>query len=132
MTVTTPVVVTRRDRPMTSSHPAPPTGHWFLRLAALLDPRCAARFARLPVGRRPVRLRPRLGGARAARRPPALGRDRPAAAGPALRPPEGPGGHRRAAPAAVPDQAGVGVRAGPLGADLAGPLGQAPVGGRRR
>jgi DDE superfamily endonuclease len=35
---------------MTSSHPAPPPGHWFLRLAALLDPRCAARFARLLLG----------------------------------------------------------------------------------
>src|SRR4051794_39494049 len=50
MTVTTPVVVTRRDRPMTSSQPTPPTGYWFLRLAALLDPRCAARCARLLLG----------------------------------------------------------------------------------
>src|SRR5436305_11140346 len=35
---------------MTSSQPTPPPGHWFLRLAALLDPRCAARFARLLLG----------------------------------------------------------------------------------
>ncbi len=35
---------------MTSSQPTPPLGHWFLRLAALLDPRCAARFARLLLG----------------------------------------------------------------------------------
>jgi DDE superfamily endonuclease len=35
---------------MLSSHPAPALGHWFSRLAALLDPRCAARFARLLVG----------------------------------------------------------------------------------
>src|SRR4029453_14200206 len=44
MTVTTPAVVTRRDRPMTSSHPAPAPCHWFFRLAAVLDPRCAPRL----------------------------------------------------------------------------------------
>src|SRR5262245_30095570 len=50
MTVTTLVVATRRDRPVTSSHPAPPPGHWFSRLAALLDPRSAPRLARLLLG----------------------------------------------------------------------------------
>src|SRR5690242_11633238 len=35
---------------MTSSPSTPPSGHWIPRLAALLDPRCAARFARLFVG----------------------------------------------------------------------------------
>jgi hypothetical protein len=35
---------------MTSSHPAPPPGQWFLRLAAALDPRCAPRLARLLLG----------------------------------------------------------------------------------
>jgi hypothetical protein len=35
---------------MTSSHPAPAPCHWFSRLAALLDPRCASRLARLLLG----------------------------------------------------------------------------------
>src|ERR1700754_3431527 len=35
---------------MTSSHPAPPPCQWFLRLAAVLDPRCAPRLARLLLG----------------------------------------------------------------------------------
>jgi DDE superfamily endonuclease len=35
---------------MTSSHPAPASCHWFFRLAAVLDPRCAPRLARLLLG----------------------------------------------------------------------------------
>jgi hypothetical protein len=35
---------------MTSSHPAPAPCHWFFRLAAVLDPRCAPRLARLLLG----------------------------------------------------------------------------------
>ena len=64
----------------------------------------AVRAAR-PGGRRPsqpdprpgrlaLRLRPRLRRPGPARRPPGVGRRRPAAAGPALRPQEGPAGHR--------------------------------------
>src|SRR3954470_7586845 len=40
----------RTDSAMPSSHPLPPSCHWFLRLASALDPRSAPRLAWLLVG----------------------------------------------------------------------------------
>jgi hypothetical protein len=69
--------------------------------------------------RQPVRLRPRVGGARVAGRSPTLGRVGLAAVGQTLRPPQGPAQHRPVASTGVPDQVGVGCRVDPLGGLLA-------------
>ena len=83
-------------------------------------------------GRRAVRVRPRVGGPRAAGHPPEMGHRRPPAAGPAVRPGHGPGRHRPQAPATVPDQADAGRRAGAVGGHLARSPRQTHLGGGRR
>ena len=83
-------------------------------------------------GRLALRLWPRLRRPRTARHSQGLGHDRPAAAVPALRPQEGPAGHRPEASAGVPHQAGVGRRVAAVGQAVAGSAEAADLGGGRR
>src|SRR5262249_2652101 len=76
-----------------------------------------------------VRLRPRVGGPRAARRAPAVGRGRPAAVGEALRPAEAPRLDRPAAPAPGLGQAGGGRPPWAVGRHVAARPGASAGGG---